>query len=282
MELKGVNDKKMWLFSTLGLTGGWIISANDKNILKTGNTIMKYYKQVKEQEENIFAYPVILEYISNNNLTEWFKKTLEHLNVEFVMDNDIRMYFYDQLSFGTLKIIGTQKELDKKLKELGPDIMDMETTFSIFKEQLFKQKGNKDKMIGNIIVNQKIISGIGNYLRADVLWVAGISPFRKLNNISDNELQLLFRAIKGLMWGDYNYKEAIRMGLIDNVDNEYDKDGKVKWQNGIVKLPRNFNRDFFVYKQDTDILGYKVIKKELFEGNQKRFIYFVDDERIQK
>ena len=30
----------------------------------------------------------------------------------------MKLYFYDQLSFGTLKVIGSRAELDKKLKEL--------------------------------------------------------------------------------------------------------------------------------------------------------------------
>jgi hypothetical protein len=38
--------------------------------------------------------------------------------------------------------------------------------------------------------------------------------------------------------------------------------------------------DFFVYRKDKDINGEKVIKEELFEGSQKRFIYWVKE--VQK
>jgi hypothetical protein len=46
------------------------------------------------------------------------------------------------------------------------------------------------------------------------------------------------------------------------------------------KIPRDYGQEFFVYRQETDINGNKVSKKELFEGSQKRFIFWVED--VQK
>ena len=45
-------------------------------------------------------------------------------------------------------------------------------------------------------------------------------------------------------------------------------------------MPNDYERDFFVYKQNTDINGYNVKKEELYEGSQKRFIYWVP--KVQK
>lgn len=256
--------KTIWLFNTLGLTGGWTVSGPTKNSLKSTPN-MRYMKGTAggSDETVVYAYPIIWEYISNNNLSEWFEKALDHLNVEFVLDNGLRMYFYDQLSFGTLKIIDKKTDLEKKLKELGPDMLDKETTFEIFKKQITK-KTNCDKAIGNVIVNQKNISGIGNYLRADALWIAKVSPFRKVSELNDTEMELIYKAVRGLMWGDYNYDEAVKLNYIS-------KD---------FKIPHDYDREFFIYRQDTDINGNKVTKTELYEGSQKRFIYWIPS--IQK
>jgi formamidopyrimidine-DNA glycosylase len=264
LELQSIqnNSKIFWLFSTLGLTGGWTIAGKNKSNFKDIQNI-KYLKSKFNNQELVFAYPIIWEYISNNNLSEWFKGALNHLNVEFILDNDLRTYFYDQLSFGTLSVIEHKAELEKKLKTLGPDIMDDNTTFEIFKKMILK-KNNCKKMIGNIIVNQKIISGIGNYLRADALWMAKISPFRKVEDILDNELELLYKSIRNLMWGDYNYEQGMKKGIITKG----------------FKIPRDYGQEFFVYRQENDINGNKVSKKELFEGSQKRFIFWV--EHIQR
>ena len=259
--------KTIWLFNTLGLTGGWTVSAPSKNALKNTQN-MRYLKSKTnnsndESNSRVFVYPIIWEYISNNNSSEWFEKALDHLNVEFVMDNGLRMYFYDQLSFGTLKIIDKKTDLEKKLNELGPDMLDKDTTFEIFQKQINK-KIHSDKAIGNIIVNQKVISGIGNYLRSDALWMAKISPFRKVSEINDTALELIYKAVRGLMWGNYNYNEAVKLQYIS-------KD---------IKIPHDYDREFFVYKQYNDIYGNKVTKTELYEGSQKRFIYWIPN--IQK
>lgn len=259
ITLKSVNGKTLYLFNTLGLTGGWTVKASRKNDLKEKDHIRIF----KKSDNEYYAYPVVWEYISNNNISEWFERALNHLNVEFITDSGKVFYFYDQLSFGTLKIIETKTELDKKLKELGIDMMDETITFEIFKKQITKGI-NKNKPIGNVIVNQKLISGIGNYLRADALYMAKISPFRKVENITDKEMELLFESIKSLIWGDYNRKEGIKKGLVD-------KD---------IKIPGDYNRDFFVYRYDKDINGKEIKKEELYEGIQKRFIFWIPE--IQK
>lgn len=243
LELYNVtNDKTIWLFNTLGLTGGWIISNIKTKDLQQYTTLT--------HNGNIYIYPNVLEGSTN---------AIKHLNIEFILDNAARLYFYDQLSFGTLTVFNTQTQLDAKLKLIGPDIMDDTTTFEIFKQRLCK-KTNLDKPIGNVIVNQKLISGIGNYLRADALWLSKISPFRKLRDITtDAELLLLYKNIRMLMWSEYDHKKGLEKQIISS---DY-------------KSPSHYGRTFFIYQESTDIHGNKVEKKELYEGSQKRFVYFV-------
>lgn len=250
VELLHETDGTFWLFNTLGLTGGWTVSAENKSQL-----IDVLHAKYINHDGFVYMYPVILEYISNNKSVEWFKKAIQYINVEFVLDNGIRLYFYDQLSFGTLKIITSQNELDKKLKELGPDIMD--SSFEIFQKQITKST-KQQQYIGNTIVNQKIISGIGNYLRSDALYLAKISPFRLTKDITTDELQMLYKCIRALMWGDYNYEFAVVNGII----------------NEDIKIPRDYKRDFLVYRQETTPDGNVVEKKELYEGSQKRYVYW--------
>ena len=266
------DNKKFYLFNTLGLSGGWTLKS-DKKInfakCKNCNYIEKEIKienereNENEREKYIFTYPSMLDYISKNSETQWIENDLKHLNVEFITNyKNISFYFYDQLSFGTLKAVdcNTNGEtiLEKKLKELGPDLLDDKTTFELFKKQI-RKKVNENKAIGNVIVNQKIISGVGNYLRADALWMAKLSPFRKVQDITNDELKLLYEAIVGLIWGDYNYKFAIKQKYIEPS----------------LKLPHHYNRDFFIYNHTKDIYNNTVTKEQLYEGSQKRFIYWV-------
>lgn len=227
-----------FLFATLGLSGGWV------------------YQENKTKK---FLHPVILEYLRKESVDEYMKVSMKHLNVEFKTVGG-SVYFYDTLSFGTLKVIKNQNELDKKLSIIGPDIMDETTTLELFKERLLKPK-NLKKEIGIVLMDQKVISGFGNYLRADILWLSKISPFRKVNKLSDSEIKTIYHNGKVLTWGDYDYKKAKKEKIITSKD----------------KIPQDYKRDFFVYYEETDIYGHPVIKEELYEGSQKRFIYWVKE-----
>jgi endonuclease-8 len=236
-------EKNIYLLSTLGLRGAWIL-----------------YDPIK----NKYKFPKLLNYINNENFESYKKPMLNNLNVkfEFRSSNEI-LYYSDTLSFGTLKVIDNDTDLEKKLKSIGPDIMDKRTTYEVFKNQILKDI-NMNKVIGNVLVNQKIISGIGNYLRSDILWLCRISPFRKVRDLKDTEIYKIYKNALALTWGDYNLKSGLKKKIIDK-----DHD-----------LPKYYKRNFFVYMENKDIYNNPVIVEPLYEGSQKRFIYWVS--RIQK
>jgi formamidopyrimidine-DNA glycosylase len=226
---------------TLGLSGGWVY----KN---------KY---------GTYDFPILVDYLGNYNIAKYKKNALNHLNVEFILENGSFIYFFDMLSFGTIKILLSEDELQKKLDSLAHDIMDEDLTFELFKNQITKIK-NLNKNIGNVLVNQKVISGIGNYLRSDILWLSKITPFRLVKDLSTTELKTIYSNALLLTWGDYDRAYAIKKKIINKGS----------------KLPKDYGRNFYVYKQDKDIYGHKIIKKELYEGSQKRFIYMVQELQI--
>ena len=163
-------ENNYFIFSTLGLSGGWVFL---------------------NKSTNKYQHPEMLEYLQKEEMDSYLATSIKHLNVEFKVDHNA-VYFYDTLSFGTLKIIKDPKELEKKLNTIGPDIMEESTSFELFQERINK-KINSNKAIGLVLMNQKIISGIGNYLRADILWLAKISPFRKVKDITEDELRSIYK-----------------------------------------------------------------------------------------
>jgi formamidopyrimidine-DNA glycosylase len=236
-----VLENNYYFYSTLGLRGGWV-----------------YYSIEKDN----YKFPILIDYINENKLDSYKKAALNNLNIEFKIDSGT-LYYYDTLSFGTFKIVKNEEELIKKIKSIGPDIMEEDTTFEIFKEQILKKK-NLEKYIGNVLIDQKSISGMGNYLRADILWLSKISPFRKVKDLNNNELKLIYKNGKLLTWGDYDYKRGEKLGYIHKND----------------KLPKDYKRNFFAYNSEYDINGNKIIAEKLYEGSQERTIYWVPE--IQK
>lgn len=190
------------------------------------------------------------------------KHNYDNLNVEFETDGG-KLYMYDQLSFGTITLYTDKTSLDKKLGTLGPDLLDETMTYALFKSRIHMKK-NITKKIGLVLVDQKVISGVGNYLRADILWLSKISPMRLVNNLTETELQAIYTNAVGLIWGDYNKRYAIDKKIIKPD----------------VLLPEMYGRLYFIYSQKDDVDGKVVTKEELYEGAQVRYIYWVKE--VQK
>jgi endonuclease-8 len=232
-------ENGMYLFSTLGLSGGWAWTKDD------------------DAGDDKIQFGHLLKYIAKDKLDQYHTKALKHLNVEFIT-TDGTLYFYDVLSYGTLKVVLTEAELNKKLCSIGPDITAETTTYDVFKARL--DKAGPEKLIGNVLMNQRLISGIGNYLRADVLWLAKISPHRQMKDISPADVKKIWTFSRMLAWAKYNYKKGVKDGYIE-------KDHP--------KTPEDYKREFYVYYQNSDPQGHPVTKEEMYEGSQKRFIYWV-------
>ena len=234
-------ESGFYLLNTLGLSGGWA-----------------YKKNTKSE----YQMPKLLEYIDKSKTEVYLLRSLDHINVEFIFGNE-KLFFFDMLSFGTLKVINNLDILTKKLNTIGPDIMDEKTTFEIFNSRI-TSKRNLNKSIGVVLLNQKEISGIGNYIRADALWLSKINPFKLVKKMKEDEIKKLYHSLKIITWGNYNRDYAIKNKIINKSD----------------KIPYDYARDFFVYREEKDIYGNQVIKEELYEGSQKRFIYWVKNVQI--
>ena len=248
ITLKSSESKDIIIIGfTLGLSGGWFFKSSKSQNLEHGldlNSSSQKYSQENKERYN-----------------EYFKKALTHINVEFKFTSGTLM-FYDTLSYGTIKIF-SEAELQKKLKSLGSDIMDPYYKFSKFYDHIMIRR-NLNKPIGNVLVDQKVISGVGNYLRSDCLWMSKISPFRKVKDLNEVELKTIFHNVRALIWGEYHRKNGEKLKIITKKD----------------KLPSDYKRDFFVYKEETDVYGNPIIQEPLFTGTQKRFIYWV--KQLQK
>jgi len=242
----------LWITVTLGLSGGWFYLPAGS---KSGTLLhgLDVYEPQPSSARRSVSTSIIQKY-ERDVVSKYIQSASRNINVEFIFDRGT-LYFYDQLSFGTIGVLTSEEQLDAKLKSIGHDIMSPSTTFEDFAEGISRQKS---KDIGTAIVNQKYVSGIGNYLRADALWLSKISPFRKVADLDEDELRALFYNSRLMVWGLYDRSQGIRLKIIKKSD----------------KLPEDYGREFFVYFQDTDIHGNPVVKDESFEGSQKRFIYW--------
>lgn len=123
------------------------------------------------------------------------------------------------------------KEL-KDLKDLGPEPLEKSFTYKVFKKRLFLKPEGRIK---TVLMDQEIISGIGNIYSDEVLWYSQIHPLTKVKDIKENKLKLLYEsiiqvlkksiAVGGDSMSDYRNPLGERGGY-QEVHNVYRKTGQ--------------------------------------------------------
>jgi formamidopyrimidine-DNA glycosylase len=111
-------------------------------------------------------------------------------------DNGMQLRYYDERRMGRT-YVAREEEFEEKIPrwtEKGPDVM-KELDEDGFVARLKPMRG----MIKSIITNERCIAGIGNAYSDEVLWEAGIHPFRKRTDIPEEEQRHLFRSIRAVM-----------------------------------------------------------------------------------
>jgi formamidopyrimidine-DNA glycosylase len=126
---------------------------------------------------------------------QYFKhqeKAPKHTRVLFVFANDHRLAFDDQRKFGE---IGLLKDVDEFLKKraLGPDALDVD--LAKFRKVLANRRG----AVKSILMNQKLIAGIGNIYADEILFRARMHPATEIAGLGDKALTKLFRAMRYIL-----------------------------------------------------------------------------------
>jgi endonuclease-8 len=108
------------------------------------------------------------------------------------------LYYADFRNYGTLTFYKGGKDVDDELKKLAPDILSPLTTYRVFKKQVANLTHAQRKwLIEDAVIDQKIIvSGIGNYLKSEILYDSRISPLRTIDSISSRDWYSLFTSMK--------------------------------------------------------------------------------------
>lgn len=181
--------------------------------------------------------------ITNDKLriTNWKPKNTGPLNdpynrfihVVFTLSNGKHLTFCDSRKFGKVTIIKTdQKDEIAPLKNLGPEPLNKNFTKDKFIARLLLKPNWKIK---TILMDQTIISGIGNIYSDEMLWSSGIHPESSSSKIPRLKLYKLYDEMKKVLTKGINFGG-------DSMSDYRNIDG----------LPGNFQHYHNVYqKKDT-------------------------------
>lgn len=91
---------------------------------------------------------------------------------------------------------GDAHEKIENLKTLGPDILPYRGKFdnTEFQRRLHLPE-NRERAIGAALLDQRICAGIGNYLRAEILYECRVDPYKLVRELSEKELKCLNKIV---------------------------------------------------------------------------------------
>ena len=87
----------------------------------------------------------------------------------------------------------------RRIAQLGPDILSTPPDFDAMIERLRGEQ--QTRAVGDAILDQRRVAGIGNMWKAEALWQSRVSPWRALADISDDDLRETLTAAHRLMHG---------------------------------------------------------------------------------
>lgn len=92
---------------------------------------------------------------------------------------------------------GPVLELNKRaVRRLGPDILARPPDLDRMVANL-RRAGDRD--VGDALLDQRLVAGMGNMWKAESLWRAGVSPWRPVGQTSDAELLAVLEEASRLM-----------------------------------------------------------------------------------
>jgi formamidopyrimidine-DNA glycosylase len=103
----------------------------------------------------------------------------------------LRLFLRDQTEFSRARLLD-EAELEARLSSLGPE--PLEDGFAV--EYLRETQGGRRAQIKPLILDQKVVAGVGNIYADEILFDARLHPRRKANTLSDEEWRALHGAIR--------------------------------------------------------------------------------------
>lgn len=114
------------------------------------------------------------------------------------LDNGMELRYFDDRLMGKAYLANHEGELAAAVprwSEMGPDAMSPELTEELFVQRLRGYRGQ----IKNVLTKEECVAGLGNAYADEVLWEAGIHPYRRRVEMSDEALGRLYQAVRAVM-----------------------------------------------------------------------------------
>ena len=106
--------------------------------------------------------------------------------------------------------LGDHRDRDRIVARLGPDPLRRDAD----PERFYHRIGHSSAAIGRLLLDQSVISGVGNVYRAEALFVCGIDPERAGKDVGDVASRMLWHTVVAML------KAGVKANRIVTVDRD--------------------------------------------------------------
>lgn len=118
----------------------------------------------------------------------------QHTRAVLALEGDHQLRFSDPRKLGRLYLF-SQEEHARLLGALGPELLAEDFTAQAFAALL----KNRRARIKPLLLNQRLLAGVGNIYADEALFVAGLHPMRRASELSAQELGALYEGLRQVL-----------------------------------------------------------------------------------
>ena len=108
------------------------------------------------------------------------------------LEDGRQLRYYDDKLMGKVYLVEEGRlELIPRWDEMGPEALSPEVTLEVFQRRLRRHPGQ----VKNILVNDTFLAGIGNAYADEILFDAGVYPYRRRTSLAPEETTALYSAM---------------------------------------------------------------------------------------
>ena len=173
----------------------------------------------------------------------WRDQRGKHAHFVLEIGDGTEVFFEDIRRFGNISF-ATEEVIQEKLKALGPDMLNENVLPAVFLSSICR--GSRSNWnICKALMDQKVMCGVGNYIKSEALYRARINPWSRVGEISEVKLLELHDWICKIIRRSYEQGGATLQTYTDMDSNH-----------------GNFVFEFEVYRKTHDPHGHEVIREE--------------------
>ena len=119
----------------------------------------------------------------------------KHLRARLVLDSHKELRFIDQRTFGWLAVSEMNGDVPDLVKAIAPDIFDPAFSAPFVIERI----RSKRTEIKRALLDQNLMSGVGNIYADESLWLAKIHPQSACDSLTKSKVKTLLSAVETVM-----------------------------------------------------------------------------------